>query len=236
MLERFSSPWRRDRESKTAAYSIGASETGKTFDNLGASGAVTLTLPQVGSNLKGVIFNFVVAAAQDFRIDPGAGGAFYVNGAKQSDDKYLESAYIGDMITVESDNNGDWVVSGVTVIDVSSKYNAASVDDRFMTANRPWRVIGVRATVTVAGSDGSAVTAEVEKVPSGTAIASGVDIATATFNLKGTANTVQAGTLTSTDADLDLVAGDSLAVDFTGTLTAATGVITVALSNWKVEG
>ena len=71
--------------------------------------------------------------------------------------------------------------------------------------------------------------AEIRKVTSGTAITAGQLLHTGTYNLKGTANTVQSLTLSSTDADLLLAAGDSIAIDFTGTLTDATGVVSVGL-------
>ena len=45
------------------------------------------------------------------------------------------------------------------------------------------------------------------------------------FNLKGTANTVQAGALTTTAAALKLAPGDRLSADFAGTLTAVAGVV-----------
>lgn len=112
----------------------------------------------------------------------------------------------------------------------SFPYAAASVDSVFFTASRAMRVEALRGFVTVAGTDGGAVTAVVRKVPSGTAIASGTALHSGTFNLKGTAVTQQALTVSTTAADLLLAAGDSLAVDFTGVLTSATGNITVGMN------
>lgn len=109
-------------------------------------------------------------------------------------------------------------------------YNASSVDATFFVATRACRVESVMGRVTVAGTDGSAVSAVVRKVPSGTAITSGTALTSDTFNLKGTANTNQTLTNSTTASDLLLAAGDSLAVDFTGTLTSATGVITVGMT------
>lgn len=234
-------------------------------------------------------------------------------------------------------------------IPVSTEYNAASVDKTFFVATRPCVVKAIIARPTVAGSDGSAVTAQVRKVPNGTAITSGVALlagsaaedtdfdfdshtiasggesltlnspgtayyiwftvdgvgtdpedadrgiqvdilstdsdaqvaakvaavvnavgeltatvagtvvtiindvagdvtaaadvgsstgvtpsvqtagADSTFNLKGTINTNQVATLSPVTTRLHLDAGDALAVDFTGTLTAATGTITAML-------
>lgn len=54
--------------------------------------------------------------------------------------------------------------------------------------------------------------------------------ANAGFDLKGTANTVQTGTLTATTADLQLATGDRLSLDFAGTLTDLAGLlVTVSL-------
>lgn len=109
-------------------------------------------------------------------------------------------------------------------------YNASSVDMVFFVATRSVRVEAITGRVTVAGTDGSAVTAVVRKVPSGTAITSGTALHSGSFDLKGTANTNQALTLSTTASDLILAAGDCLAVDFTGTLTSATGAITVGMN------
>lgn len=109
-------------------------------------------------------------------------------------------------------------------------YNASSVDAVFFTATRQVRVEDIRGFVTVAGTDAGAVTATIRKVPSGTAIASGTALHSGTYNLKGTAVTQQALTVSTTATDLLLSAGDSLAVDFTGVLTSATGAITVGMT------
>lgn len=113
---------------------------------------------------------------------------------------------------------------------VSSEYTASSVDKTLFTAARAYRVKDIRGRVTVAGTDASAVTATIRKAASGTAITSGTALHSSTFNLKGTADTNQTLTLSTTDTDLDIAAGDSIAIDFGGTLTAATGVITVSLA------
>lgn len=109
-------------------------------------------------------------------------------------------------------------------------YNASSVDSTFFVATRAVRVEAIIGKPTVAGTDGGAVTAVVRKVPDATAITSGTALHSSTFNLKGTAVTNQTLTLSTTASELLLAAGDALAVDFTGTLTSATGVITVALN------
>lgn len=115
-------------------------------------------------------------------------------------------------------------------VHASTEYVAASIDKTFFVATRKCRVKAITGRPTVAGTDAGAVTAIVRKVPSGTAIGSGTALHSGTYNLKGTADTNQSLTLSTTTTDLDLAAGDSLAIDFTGVLTNATGVVSVALS------
>lgn len=110
---------------------------------------------------------------------------------------------------------------------VNLEWNAASVDKSSFVATRAYKVKAITARVTVAGTDTSAVTAAVKKASSGTAIASGTALHSGTINLKGTANTNQA--LTVSDDDAVIAAGQAIGLDFTGTLTAATGVVTVEL-------
>lgn len=111
----------------------------------------------------------------------------------------------------------------------STEYNASSIDKTFFIATRALRVVGVVVRPTVAGTDAGAVTAVVQKTPSGTAIGSGTTVHAGSANLKGTANTNQALALSATPAAMRLAAGEALAVDFTGVLTSAVGTITVAM-------
>lgn len=115
------------------------------------------------------------------------------------------------------------------IITANFEWLAASVDKRFFVSPDALTVVEVNATPTVAGSDGGAVTAMIENVTSTTAIGSGSDVLAATFDLKATANTNIVPALNGTAANLNLVSGSSLALDFTGTLTAATGAGTVKL-------
>lgn len=107
---------------------------------------------------------------------------------------------------------------------------AADYDGRVFIADRAYQVVAVREQHQTAGSDAGAVTLMVKKVPSGTAKASGTDVLSAGINLKATADTTQSGTLHGTTANLQLAAGDSLALVTTGVLTAVDGVsVSVAL-------
>lgn len=99
-----------------------------------------------------------------------------------------------------------------------------------LVADRALRVKAIIGRVNVAGTDGGAVTATVYKAPSGTALASGTALHSSTFNLKGTAATNQTLTLSTTDGVLDIAAGYTIGVVLTGTLTSATGAISVSLA------
>jgi len=91
----------------TAAYTISPYEIGHVVHtNLGAGGVVTLTLPQTVR--AGFVVHFTVMEAQELRITPGAAGAIYVNGAKQTDNKYIWADDEGESITLVADGNGDW--------------------------------------------------------------------------------------------------------------------------------
>lgn len=109
----------------------------------------------------------------------------------------------------------------------ANPYTATSVDMTMFTASRACVVTGIIGRVDTAGTDAAAVTATIRKVPTGTALTGGTVLHTGTFNLKGTANANQVLALSTTDGALRLAAGDSIAVDFTGVLTAAAGCISV---------
>ena len=114
-------------------------------------------------------------------------------------------------------------------VPASINYNVPAADTSFFTADRPYVVQGIRGRVDVAGT-GGACTAVIRKVPSGTALASGTALHSGSYNLVGTATQSQALTLSTTASDLLLAAGDSLAIDYTGTATSAIGSVTVTLN------
>ena len=89
------------------------------------------------------------------------------------------------------------------------------------------RVVGIKESHAVAGSDGGAVTLVVEKLTGTTAPGSGVSQQSANIDLKGTANTVQSPALSATAADLALAIGDRLALKLTGTPTSLASVVVV---------
>jgi len=112
--------------------------------------------------------------------------------------------------------------------------NGSLADQVFFVATKPYEVTDVRQIHSTAGTDGGAVNLQVVKDTNSNAPGAGTDLLTnnsnAGFNLKGTANTVQVGALTGTQASLRLAAGDRLSVDYAGTLTTLAGVVvTVSL-------
>lgn len=115
-------------------------------------------------------------------------------------------------------------------IPINIEYNASSVDKVCWVATRAYVVKAIRGRPTVAGTDAGAVTAVIKKAASGTAITAGTALHASTFNLKGTADTVQTLTLSTTASDLEIPAGTAIGIDFTGVLTTATGVVTVMLA------
>ena len=138
------------------------------------------------------------------------------------------------MINLKQASDGSMGLEGLDYgagqfVNVNIEYNAASVDKVAFVATRSFIVKAITARPTVAGTDGGAVTAVIKKAASATAITSGTALHSGTFNLKGAANTTQALTLSTTATDLQVPAGTAIGIDFTGTLTSATGVVTVSL-------
>lgn len=111
---------------------------------------------------------------------------------------------------------------------------AADCTDRLiLLTNRPVYVKSASYVATAAGTSGSAVTMNIEKETgsgAGAAAPAGgsTTLLQSAFDLKATENTVQAGTLTATTANLILTAGQRISIEETGTTTAvANATITV---------
>jgi hypothetical protein len=90
----------------------------------------------------------------------------------------------------------------------------------FWVAPVACKVVSATERHATAGSDGSAVTVMLTKVPSGSAVGAGTACLSAGISLKATADTNQAGSLSATASDYTLAAGDGLAWVLTGTPTA----------------
>ena len=91
-----------------------------------------------------------------------------------------------------------------------------------------YEVMETNEAHTVAGSDGSAVTADLTRCAAGTAPGSGSTVLSSTFNLKSTANTpvskVRGNGLAAAQASRILSSGQMLCLNLTGTLTALAGM------------
>lgn len=110
--------------------------------------------------------------------------------------------------------------------------NAALADQAFfIVPEGGMRIKGIQEIHGTAGNDSGAVTLTITRERGAQAPGTGVDILSASFNVKATAATVQEATLTDNDSYLELQENDVLSVNFTGTLTTLAGVV-VTLSLW----
>lgn len=136
-----------------------------------------------------------------------------------------------DYVNVGTRASSNFVVAGLSgMVAATCLYGEATpLDAAFFVADRAYQIQSIIARPLVVGSDAGAVTAEIRKAPSGTAAASGTLVHSGTINLKGTINTNQALTLSATPATILLASGDALALDVTGTTTAARGIVSVLL-------
>lgn len=109
---------------------------------------------------------------------------------------------------------------------------AAIADQTIFVATRPYIVVSVSEVHAVAAGGASVV--QLVKDTGTAAPGAGIDLLTNTtntgFNLNGTANTVQVGTLVAA-ATRTLAAGDRLSLDFSTTVLASSGIsVTVCLA------
>jgi hypothetical protein len=114
----------------------------------------------------------------------------------------------------------------------SAIIDATYDQDRFIWT-APWActVTKIEFQQSAIENTSSTSTVMVNKVPSGTAPASGTNLLAAALNLKTgvTANTKAAPALHGTAANLVLAAGDSIGLDFTNALTEYVGCVTVTV-------
>lgn len=122
----------------------------------------------------------------------------------------------------ENIENKDMLVVSTKV--PGAQAQTASNFGAFFIAGRPYEVMEIRESHTVAGSDGGAVTLNIERLSGTEALNAGDEILTSDFDLKGTANTVQTST-PETIQNSQLLPGDRLALKDTGTLTALEDVV-----------
>lgn len=106
----------------------------------------------------------------------------------------------------------------------------AATDAVFFIATRAMRVVAVSEVHSVAAGGASAL--QVVKDTGTNAPGAGTDLLTNNtntgFDLNGTANTVQTGTLVSTAGVTTLAAGDRLSVDYANAIQSSAGVVVTA--------
>jgi len=95
---------------------------------------------------------------------------------------------------------------------------------KIFIATRPCIVRAIKEVHTTAGNDEDDVTLNVERLQGTETSGNGDALLSSAFNLKGTKETVQTGTLTSTTSYLTLATGDRLNLVDSGTLTSVAGV------------
>lgn len=113
---------------------------------------------------------------------------------------------------------------------VQHNYDASIVDDEVIFVNTTPGILEVRritARPCTAGTDGSAVTLALVKADDGDAVGSGTALHTGTINLKGTVDTNQDLTLSTTKGALNIQPGQAITANLTGTATAARGTISI---------
>lgn len=95
----------------------------------------------------------------------------------------------------------------------------------FFIARYPCYVSRFQEVHQTAGTDGGAVTLDLEKLTGTTAPDSGVSVLASALSLKATINTVQTATLTNTTANRSLAIGDRLCLKDSGVLTSVANVV-----------
>lgn len=138
---------------------------------------------------------------------------------------------MGQSIIQNTDGSGGFAGSGGGAgefVTLTFHYDANSVDQSVFTASRRYIVKSVIGRPAVAGSDGGAVTAGVNISTDTTSTSGGDKCHASTINLKGSAHTNQVMTI-NTDGTEILASGSALGINFTGTLTAAVGSISITL-------
>jgi hypothetical protein len=136
-------------------------------------------------------------------------------------------------IALKQNDDGSAGLQGVdgddgAIIFVECEYDPSSVDKLLFIVPRKMVVKSIAGRVNVAGTDAAAVSATIRKVNNTQAITGGTALHTGSFDLKGTANNIQNLTISPHPAR-EINVGQAIAVDFTGVLTAAEGVITIGL-------
>lgn len=118
-----------------------------------------------------------------------------------------------------------WVnLRNLTIVTCRALLTADNIDQSCFTANRPYLVYRINEVHTTAEATAGSLTLIPKKQTGTTVVGSGTALITSSFNMKGTAQTVQTATMTSTAADLILATGDRVGIDFSAGGTELAGV------------
>lgn len=93
----------------TANYTLVAADSGKHYDNTGAGGAITFTLPE-GSTANGFYATFHVAAAQAVNIDPADATDRFISPITNAAGDKIASSTAGDYVKVLCIGDDSWVI------------------------------------------------------------------------------------------------------------------------------
>lgn len=95
-----------------STYAILTSDTGKCFNNTGAGGTITYTLPPptAGQSLQ---YCFTVTAAQTLQVDAASGTTIQVGSSVSSSGGHVSAATIGDNLWIYSINGTQWFATQV---------------------------------------------------------------------------------------------------------------------------
>lgn len=118
-----------------------------------------------------------------------------------------------------------WVnLRDLTVVTCRALLAADQIDQSCFTANRPYLVYRVNEIHTTAEATAGTLTLQIRRQQGTEAVASGDALLASTLNMKGTAQTLQTGTMSATEADLILATGDRIGLDFSASATELAGV------------
>lgn len=211
-----------------------ASLTGGAGGATGAGGALTLTSGAGGSS-SGAAGAVAISAGSatsangaNVTITAGSGAGGTNAGGSVN---LVPGAAVSTGIPGQIKVNGDANLMCSTFAPMGAP--AAATDTVFYVATRPLYVVSASAVFAVAA--GGASKLQVTKDTSTNAPGAGTDLLTNNtntgFDLNGTPNTVEAGTLVSTVATKTLAAGDRLAVDFADAIQSSSGIaVTVCMA------
>jgi hypothetical protein len=93
--------------SKTASYAVLAADSYKDFDNNGAAGSVTFTLP---ASTVGLAYGFAVMEAQNLVVDAPGGVTIYIGALATTAGGTITSNEVGSYLFVKCRSATEWIV------------------------------------------------------------------------------------------------------------------------------